>query len=158
MKRGVVLIEALLGVIVLSLGFLTLYYLLAPSLKNRHAGEQAIATAQLAKDIMATLRAQSLESSHSGQWTAFWDSLLQTNNPTLYLPGETNPANFIVANTQMIYRASTTNRFIVRVPTYIDPDTNLIPVLVQVWPGEAGPITANNAFTLYAEFDDPGGL
>jgi Tfp pilus assembly protein PilV len=157
MKRGIVLIEALLGIIVLSLGFLTLYYLLTPSLKHRHTSQQSIATAQLAKDIMATLRAQSIESSHGGEWTNYWNSLLQGSTPTLYLPGETNEENFIVANTLMTNRASTTNRFIVHIPAPI-PDTNLITVLVQVWQGEAGPITPGNAFTFYAEFDDPGGL
>ncbi len=163
MKRGIILIEALLAVLVLVMGFLALYQLVAPSLRHRNAAQQSIAGAQLAKDIMATLRAQSLESSHAGNWMDFWTDF-SAGDRTLCLNGETDTNNAVIANALLTNRTaalrpelppSPPQRYIVHVPLIV---TNPMPVLVQVWQGETGLISSSNAFSLYAEFDDPGGL
>jgi len=155
-QRGIILVEALLAVLVLVLGFLTLYHLLAPNLRHRHVGQQSLGSACLAKDIMATLRAQSLESSHAGNWMDFWSDF-SSGGHWLYLNGETDTNNAFVANALMTNRVSSLNRFRVHVPV-VAVDADRIPVLVQVWPGETGPLSSSNAFSLYAEFDNPGGL
>ena len=172
---GLIMVEAALAVVVLSIGVLAVFVLFSSGMSTKTKASGDTQAALFAQGVFSTLRAASEEASRQGQvrWEEFWYDIEGNTNllPAAGAEFWANSNMMINANTltPIVYSIPLTNgadmvnhalRYILTVDLDLAitnwPDR--VPVTLKVWEGAFGQTNDDDAAVFYTEFDNPGDL
>lgn len=173
-RRGLIMVEVALAMVVLAVGVLAVFILFSTGLDTQTKASSDTQAALFAESVFNTLRAESaLASEATNGWEDFWGEFAQGDRSVaVAAEGVWAGPGMVIGAHGVLYTNVYTNYSIrlhietnivdhaLRYQMNVAPDfpTNRAEVTLRVWEGVFGPTNGNDTAVFYTEFDDPGNL